>query len=269
MSDVDVAQLRADARERATGRAPTQFAGEVVDARLAGIPVRRYHPAGAVEGALVYLHGGYGLFGDLDLQDNYCRHLASGLGLEVVSVDYRLAPEASLAESVADALTAVDLLRAEGVIRVWLAGDSAGGALACLAAQGSRKPVAGLLLTNPILDFSLSSFNDRAPEGPDRKLIEFALRSWCRVDDLANAPELRYRAAALPPVLVLVGERDALVPEARALAAACRDAGVECRLVVLRGAGHGFISAGRTDEIVAEALDFFDLGGPSGQTTDG
>ena len=269
MSDVDVARLRADARERAAGRAPILFAGEIADARLAGIPVRRYRPAAAVEGAVVYLHGGYGLFGDLNLQDNYCRHLASGLGLEVVSVDYRLAPEASLAESVADALTAVALLRAEGVHRLWLAGDSAGGALASLAAQGSRKPVAGLLLTNPILDFSLSSFNDRAPEGPDRGLLEFALRSWCRVDDLANAPELRYRAAALPPCLVLVGERDALLPEARALAVSCRDAGVECRLVVLRGGGHGFVSAGRTEEVVAEAISFFDLGPSSGPPTDG
>jgi acetyl esterase len=260
MSDVDVAQLRADARERAAGRAPIPFAGEIADDRLAGVPVRRYRPATAAEGALVYLHGGYALFGDLDLQDDYCRHLASGLGLEVVSVDYRLAPEASLSESVADALTALDMVRAEGVRPLWLAGDSAGGAVACLAAQGTQTPVAGVLLTNPILDFSLSSFDVRAPEGPDLELTEFALRSWCRVDDLANAPELRYRAAALPPCLVIVGERDALVPEARALVAACREAGVECRLVVLGGAGHGFVSTGRTEEVVAEALSFFDLG---------
>ncbi|MGV8909945.1 MAG: alpha/beta hydrolase fold domain-containing protein [Propionicimonas sp.] len=260
MSDVDVAQLRADARERAAGRAPASFAGEIEDARLAGIPVRRYRPTAAAEGALVYLHGGYGLFGDLDLQDNYCRHLASGLRLEVVSVDYRLAPEASLAESVADALTAVGMLRAEGVHRLWLAGDSAGGAVACLAAQGTRKAVAGVLLTNPILDFSLSSFDERAPDGPDRELIEFALRSWCRVDDLANAPELRYRAAALPSCLIVVGARDALAPEARALAVACREAGVECRLVTLAGVGHGFVSAGRTEEVVAEAIAFFGLG---------
>lgn len=260
MSEVDVARLRADARERAAGRTPIPFAGEIADDRLAGVPVRRYRPAAAAEGALVYLHGGYALFGDLDLQDNYCRSLASGLGLEVVSVDYRLAPEASLAESLADAMTALDLVRAEGVSRLWLAGDSAGGALACLTALGTQTPVAGLLLTNPILDFSLTSFNNRAPEGPDRELLEFALRSWCRLDDLANAPELRDRAAGLPPCLVLVGERDALVAEARALAAACRHAAVECRLIELRGAGHGFVFAGRAEEVVAEAVSFFGLG---------
>ncbi len=240
-------------------RAPIAFDGDIVGASLAGIGVRRYQPREAAAVALVYLHGGYGVFGDLDLQDNYCRLLASGLGVEVVSVDYRLAPEASLAESVADALTVVDLLHSRGAERVMLAGDSAGGAVACLAAEATGIPLEGLLLTNPILDFSMSSFDDNAPEGPDRELSEFATLSWCRVDDLSHAPELRYRTQGLPPTLVMVGDRDALVPEARAFVAACEQTHVRSRLVVLPGAGHGFISGGHAADVLAEAVTWFGL----------
>lgn len=258
----DVMKLRADARERAAARTPIPFDGDIVGDKLAGIAVRRYEPTGASPGALIYLHGGYGVFGDLDLQDNYCRLLAAGLAVEVVSVDYRLAPEASLAESVADALTVLDLLHARGVPRLWLAGDSAGGAVACLAAEATDLPLEGLLLTNPVLDLSLNSFDDDAPEGPDRELSEFALLAWCRVDDLAHAPELRYRTEGLPPCLVVVGDRDALVPEARAFVAACGTTGVRSRLVVLPGAGHGFVSAGRAPDVVAAAVSWFELASP-------
>jgi acetyl esterase len=69
---VDVARLRADARERAADRPPIAFDGDIVGASLAGIGVRRYQPREAAAVTLVYLHGGYGVFGDLDLQDNYC-----------------------------------------------------------------------------------------------------------------------------------------------------------------------------------------------------
>jgi acetyl esterase len=257
---VDVTQLRADARERAAARTPIPFDGDIAGASLAGIGVRRYQPTGAAPGALIYLHGGYGVFGDLDLQDNYCRLLAAGFAVEVVSVDYRLAPEASLAESVGDALTVVDLLHTRGAPRLWLAGDSAGGAVACLAAEATDVALEGLLLTNPLLDLSLSSFDDDAPEGPDRGLSEFALLNWCRVEDLAHAPELHYRVEGLPPCLVVVGDRDALVPEARAFVEACSAAGVRSRLVELGNAGHGFVTTGRVPEVLTEAGAFFGLG---------
>ena len=65
------------------------------------IPFRRYRPAGALRSArIVYFHGGGFFLGDLESHDDVCAELAAGSGFELVSVDYRLAPEASFSRPV-------------------------------------------------------------------------------------------------------------------------------------------------------------------------
>lgn len=214
--------------------------------------MRRYTPDVAPTGlAVVFLHGGYGLFGDVELQDGYCRLLAGTLGAVVVSVDYRLAPEGTLDDAVTDALAGVRLLERDGATDVYLCGDSAGGAVATLAAARLDRRLAGLLLTNPNLDLTLASFDTERTGGPDRELSAWSFRAWAQVTDLADAPRLSRLAAALPPTVVVVGTRDSLLPEARALAEACERAGVECRLLELEAAEHGFVGTGRADEALA------------------
>jgi acetyl esterase len=223
--------------------------------------MRRYVPDDRIPGsALVFLHGGYGVLGDLDMQDDYCRALAGSLGVVVLSVDYGLAPEASLDDAVADARTALGLLADEGVARLFLCGDSAGGAVAGLAAARSTVPLAGLLLSNPVLDLTLTCFDAARPGGPDRDLSAWALRAWTRTPDLADAPRLDRLAGRLPRTVVVVGTLDSLLPEARALADACARAGVDCTLVELDGAEHGFAGGDR----LADALAAFRMltGGP-------
>src|SRR4051812_11931675 len=61
------------------------------------IPVRIYRPIGgapAPSPALVFFHGGGWVLGDIETVDNLCRRLANASGAVVISVDYRLAPEA-------------------------------------------------------------------------------------------------------------------------------------------------------------------------------
>ena len=107
----DIASLRRDARDRALARPRLPFDGAVRDDAVgsASVPARWYEPARAAHRAaapadgVVFLHGGYGLFGDIELQDGYCRRIAGALGVTVLSVAYRLAPEATIAASMADA----------------------------------------------------------------------------------------------------------------------------------------------------------------------
>ena len=84
-----------------------------------------------------------------------------------------------------------------------------------------------------------------------RELAGWSFRAWARVTDLADAPRLELLAGRLPRTVVAVGTLDSLLPESRALADACARAGVECHLVELDGAEHGFVGTDRADEALA------------------
>ena len=254
----DIAALRRDARERALGRPRQPFDGVVMDGEV----TRRYVPAhpSSRDAAVVFLHGGFGLFGDLELQDGYCRRIAGLLGATVVSVAYRLAPEATLAESTADAVTAADALRRDGFARVALWGDSAGGAVAVAAAHDARADA--LVLSNPNVDLTLASYDDTAAGGPGRELSEWSFARWAGGGTLAAAPDLADGAAGLPPVYIAVGSEDSLLPDAQRLAAACTEAGVAARLRVVPGAVHGFMGGldlAVADDVIADAGRFAGL----------
>ncbi|WP_049930331.1 alpha/beta hydrolase [Halosimplex carlsbadense] len=103
-----------------------------------GVPIRRYRPTNTGPyPTVVFYHGGGFVLGSLDSHDLLCRHLTAESGCEVVSVDYRLAPEHPFPAAVEDAYAAVewaatgpDALDSDG--RLAVAGDSAGGALAAV-----------------------------------------------------------------------------------------------------------------------------------------
>jgi acetyl esterase len=109
----------------------------------------------------VFFHGGGFVACGLDTHANLCRCLAQRAQTVVLSVDYRLAPEARFPAAAHDALDAVrwaaansaDLRVRAGTLAV--AGDSAGGNLAAVAAQQLRDSgvnIAHQLLLYPVVD---------------------------------------------------------------------------------------------------------------------
>ena len=67
---------------------------ETNDLRIAGVPCRHYARQGASAAPLlIYLHGGGFVLGGLDSHDDVCAEICDAAGIEVVAVDYRLAPE--------------------------------------------------------------------------------------------------------------------------------------------------------------------------------
>ncbi|WP_328988692.1 alpha/beta hydrolase [Kribbella sp. NBC_01245] len=92
-------------------------------------------------GLLVFFHGGGWVVGDLDSHDAFCRDAAEEAGVRVLSVDYRLAPEAEAPVAAEDAIAAFGwaVEHAEDLgahpSYVGVGGDSAGGNLAAVVAQ--------------------------------------------------------------------------------------------------------------------------------------
>ena len=131
---------------------PCRWAG-CEDLTVAGLPARRYVSAEPGEKpTLLYLHGGGFVVGDLDTHDAPCRVLCRHAGVDVLSVEYRKAPEHPFPGYVDDARARVRVGGASATTRVVVGGDSAGGNLAATIAIEYDPELA--LLIYPVTDMT-------------------------------------------------------------------------------------------------------------------
>lgn len=202
--------------------------------------------------AILYCHGGGYTSGNL----GYARVLASKLahvtGYDVLSFEYRLAPEHPYPAAVEDALQAWDhlMLLGYGAQDIILAGDSAGGNLAlvlCLRLRGAgRRLPGGLVLFSPWTDMTMSgpSYGERAAIDPmlTAHYIDAVRRAYAPGEDFSH-PELSPLFGDLsgfPRTLVQVGDHEILFSDAQRLAEALRRQNVPARLEVSEGMWHVF-----------------------------
>lgn len=202
--------------------------------------------------AILYCHGGGYTSGNL----GYARVLASKLahvtGYDVLSFEYRLAPEHPYPAAVEDALQAWDhlMLLGYGAQDIILAGDSAGGNLAlvlCLRLRGAgRRLPGGLVLFSPWTDMTMSgaSYGERAAIDPmlTANYIDAVRRAYAPGEDYSH-PELSPLFGDLsgfPRTLVQVGDHEILFSDAQRLAEALRRQNVPARLEVSEGMWHVF-----------------------------
>jgi acetyl esterase len=257
------AEARESIRTRTAGLGPFPEVAAVTDHRVpvAGgeITVRAYSPGGpGPHPALVYYHGGGWVIGDLYTHDGLCRSLSAAAGCAVLSVDYRLAPEAKYPVPVEDSYAALLWIVANagrlGIDRrrIAVGGDSAGGNLAtvmALLARDRRGPALALqVLIYPVTDHDLDTVSYRE-NATGYVLTRDAMR-WVWDHYLAHEAQGRepyaspLRApslAGLPPALVITAEYDPLRDEGEAYAARLRDAGVPVTLTRYPGMFHGFV----------------------------
>ena len=204
-----------------------------------------YTPAGARMGllpGLMYFHGGGFVAGSLETHDGICRSLANASGARLVSVDYRLGPEARFPAAVDDACAATRWVAEHATQlgidarRLGVCGDSAGATLAAvvaqtLAAEGQRLAMQFLLC--PILDYRSETASwDAFGSGHllDRQTLEHDLRHY--LGEQADAADARIsplrapRLEGLAPACIHTAECDPLRDEGAEYAARLEKAGV-------------------------------------------
>jgi acetyl esterase len=230
------------------------------------ICVRLYRPENA-RGAILWIHGGGWIMGNLTSYDPLCRALANRTGATVASVDYRLAPESQFPGPVEDCELALrwlaDELDGEPLA---IAGDSAGGTLATVVARRARDnggpPLCFQLLVYPATDAacatgSMQSFGG-ADFGLEREQMQVCWAAYAPGSSARSPDASPLRAADLsnlPPAYVVLAECDPLVDEATDYADRLRDAGVPAEVKVWPGTVHGFLRWRAAIDAAHEALD--------------
>lgn len=255
------------------GRPTTPPPGvSVRDIRIQGavgpINAKIYTPDGA-RGPLpvvVYYHGGGWVLANSQVYDSSTRALAREGQAVVVSVDYRLAPEARFPAQHDDALAAYRwVIGNAGSIggdprRLVLAGESAGGNLAVATAIAARD--AGLQAPLHILSiYPIAGSDTNTPsyrENSNALPLGRALMSWFffhTVRSPADATDPRINLVAadlrgLAPTTIIAAQIDPLRSEGVLLADRMRAAGVDVTRREFPGTTHEFFGA---DAVITEA----------------
>jgi acetyl esterase/lipase len=190
-------------------------------------------------------------------------------GFAVAAIDYRLSGEALFPAPLEDVRTAVGWVRDHAasygldVGRVFCWGDSAGGHLALLAALTGTK-VQGVVAWFPVTDLAglpsdvadAGGVPDPGPESREALLLGAPAAS---VPDLARqASPVTHASADAPPVLLMHGAADDLVPPAQSvrLAQALDAAGAAVELELVPGATHFWNGASDVAGIVRRSVQF-------------
>ena len=212
--------------------------------------IRFYSPAAKTGGAVVlYLHGGGWSVGGLEGSSRFCGDLAKMSGLDVATLDYRLAPEHRAPAALEDVLAAIRMLRERGYRRIYLAGDSAGGNLAACAAWKERSVVTGTILFYPVVlaknDNSESWRKFGSGFGLDGMLMEAFNESYAPgtlANDPAVSPLLAKEFAHYPDTLIIAAECDVLLDQGKAFAELLVRKGIPVIHRTLPGTLHAFMT---------------------------
>jgi acetyl esterase len=266
-----VHRVRAAARARDDARPPGPYLPFVRNLVIGDLPARLYRPAPGPRPLVIYLHGGGFVIGSLESHDGLCRQLARTADVTVLALDYRLAPEHPGPTAIDDATLAfasaaenLPMLGGDPERGVSLAGDSAGGALAVLAAVRLRDagtPAASLLLAYPNGDMTLSEPSVQSEGhgwGLETDDLRWFVEQWipdpARRADPAVSP-LHADLSGLPPAVIATAEHDPLRDEGQVLAGRIGAGGADVHYRPHPGQVHGFLGLGQLSPAAAQATE--------------
>jgi acetyl esterase len=235
------------------------------------IPLRLYRPGmEAMLPALVFIHGGGYVLGNLDTHDRIMRLLAAQSGAAVVGIDYRLAPEHRFPTQLDEIAATLDWLAKQGAeagidaARLALGGDSAGAHLSlgsAIAFKGKAPRIKGMLLyygSYGLTDSLSMRLCANDLDGVNPSDLAFYRDAYLR-DPRDRADHrldcLSADLAGLPPAYILTLEPDTLRDDSLALAELLGRAGVPCQLTRHDGVLHGYLHYSRVIPKAMQAIE--------------
>lgn len=243
------------------------------DDEIADVPVLRIQGSRNPDPTrkLLHFHGGGFIIGSALGNASFPTQVAEAADLEVISVDYRLAPEHPFPAALNDALAVYralcDVVEAKSI---GVIGESAGGGLSAALALTLRDeglPLPGaLVLIAPFADMTGSGDTVEFADGWDPLLNWRSLGPGALAYTGDGDPENPLISPVfgdyegLPPTYIQVGAREVLLSDSLRIADACRTAGVKVELDVWDGMWHCFHfdpSLPESQQACARIADYF------------
>lgn len=231
--------------------------------------LRVYTPLGELRRlpAIILIHGGAWVAGNLDTHDNMARYLCKEVQALVFSVEYQNSPEGKFPlplEQCYDALLWISQHAQEfqgdpNLLAV--VGDSAGGNMAaalCLLTRDRKGPAIDFqVLINPATDLTGNGTIKRQDDALDP--VRWQAAQYVMDPNDANTPYvspiMSKDLSNLPSALVILAEKDDLRKDGQRYAEQLISAGVNTNIYTQWDIGHLAGNAARASTLAKESLD--------------
>ena len=250
----------------------------LVDVGGRELGIRIYRPIKTVPKlTMVYFHGGGYVIGGFKSHHGFCSLLAGQADINLIAVDYRLAPESPFPGPLQDGLDVwnwvTDHAAELGIeqTKIGMGGDSAGGNLtAVLSMQTFADLLEGDLSVAPAFQFLLYPWVDMSGESDSiqrfgKGLIltqetmtffrDAYLPKALEPQAIKTSPMLCEDMSSTPDTLIVTAEYDVLRDEGLAFVAKLQQAQVSVSHIHLPDCTHGFISTGRFSPATRKRLN--------------
>jgi len=224
------------------------------------IPVRIYKKseANALGNAVIYIHGGGFMIGDLDAEHPRCLEMCFEASVTIISIDYRLAPEHKFPNGFDDCFEVIDWIFNHATelqidpAKIAIVGCSAGGCLATGVVLKRRDlglilPIFQMLIY-PVLDDRMDTESMRQFEKmpvwntiSNKHMWNHYLDKSLGCDELAySVPARITNLCGMPSTYIVAAELDPLRDEAIEYGRRLLGSGVQTEVHVFPGVFHGF-----------------------------